>query len=204
MWLEDKLAYDEVMNQVRPQAVLVSGSGSMTCRGLSFVQLRFAGEVPYFARASVGSSAWWEAQSLALCCASEFECRRETEDVELTLNARGIEARAPACHSGHGARPGPPVQVEQHIIAPSGITSRLLEHELQVHITWVKQQLEKLHEERLAMPAPNLAGTVKDAEIPSRRKAVLVNHAAKSIATLDSSTAPIGMSCTPRVRWRQS
>jgi hypothetical protein len=31
-----------------------------------------------------------------------------------------------------------------------------------------------------------------------------VNHPAKSIATLDSSTAPIGMSCTPRVRWRKS
>jgi hypothetical protein len=47
-------------------------------------------------------------------------------------------------------------------------------------------------------------GAVKGAQIPSRRKAVLVNHAAKSIATLDSSTAPIGMSCTARVRWRQS
>ena len=31
-----------------------------------------------------------------------------------------------------------------------------------------------------------------------------MNHPAKSIAALDSSTAPIGMSCTPRVRWRQS
>ena len=45
---------------------------------------------------------------------------------------------------------------------------------------------------------------LKGAQIPSRRKVVLVNHAAKPIATLDSSTAPIGMSCTPRVRWRQS
>ena len=49
-----------------------------------------------------------------------------------------------------------------------------------------------------------LYSTVKGAQIPSRRKVVLVNHAAKPIATLDSSTAPIGMSCTPRVRWRQS
>ena len=45
---------------------------------------------------------------------------------------------------------------------------------------------------------------LKGAQIPSRREAVLVNHPAKSIATLDSSTTPIGMSCTPRVRWRQS
>jgi len=39
-----------------------------------------------------------------------------------------------------------------------------------------------------------LYSTVKGAQIPSRRKVVLVNHAAKPIATLDSSTAPIGMS----------
>lgn len=45
---------------------------------------------------------------------------------------------------------------------------------------------------------------VKGAQIPSRRETVLVNHPATSIATLDSSTAPIGMPCTPRVRWRQS
>jgi hypothetical protein len=40
--------------------------------------------------------------------------------------------------------------------------------------------------------------------MPSRRETVLVNHPAKSIATLDVSTAPVGMSYTPRVRWRQS
>jgi hypothetical protein len=46
---------------------------------------------------------------------------------------------------------------------------------------------------------------LKGAQIPSRRETVLVNHPAESIATLDSRTAPIGMSCcTPRVRWRQS
>jgi hypothetical protein len=45
---------------------------------------------------------------------------------------------------------------------------------------------------------------VKGAQILSRREIVLVNHPAESIATLDSSTAPIEMACTPRVRWRQS
>ena len=39
--------------------------------------------------------------------------------------------------------------------------------------------------------------------IPSRRETVLANHPAKS-ATLDLSTAPIGMSCTSRVLWLQS
>ena len=45
---------------------------------------------------------------------------------------------------------------------------------------------------------------MKGAQIPSRRETVLVNHPAKSIATLDSSTAPIGMPSTARVLWRQS
>jgi hypothetical protein len=43
-------------------------------------------------------------------------------------------------------------------------------------------------------PEMALTDGLKGAQIPSRRKVVLVNHAAKSIATLDSSTAPIGMS----------
>jgi hypothetical protein len=55
--------------------------------------------------------------------------------------------------------PGPPIVVQQHVIAPSQIVGRLFENELRVHVNWVRKQLVAIHKERAEMPRPGLEGT---------------------------------------------
>lgn len=152
VYLERVAAYDALMKTVRPRSVLVSACGR---HGLPRAQFRDAASA--WGATVFCTSVRGRERVLAQietddgesrCCHTENECSSETEDVTIRFDAAGVAGCRPACHSGWGGDSGPVIQLQQHLIAPSPIGQRLLEHELSRHLDWIKKTLRGIARER--------------------------------------------------------
>jgi beta-lactamase superfamily II metal-dependent hydrolase len=157
--LEKDLAHDEILSQVRPQAVLVSGCGEHELPHTDFRNAAIRWGSTVFCTSERGAELVSGQSSPHKCCCNEYHCHRDTRDIELTLDQVGIRSNVVACHSGFGVLPGPVIQMRQHLIEPSPIISRLFEEELAKHIRWVRGQLQDMHRDRTAATPPSELGT---------------------------------------------
>ncbi len=158
--LENELAHNEMLSQVRPRAVLVSGCGEHDLPHSDFrnAAIRWGSSVFCTSQRRLEKVSGTNAESK--CCFKEHHCERRAGSVVLELDGNGVRANAVACHSGYGDGPGPVIQMEQHIIQPSLIVSRLFEEELSKHLKWMQRELRTLHETRRGLHRPELKGTL--------------------------------------------
>jgi beta-lactamase superfamily II metal-dependent hydrolase len=153
VYLEQDLALDTLLGAVRPRAVLISANGSHGLPRASFRSAAITWGATVFCTSQRGREVVLGGNSERDCCHNAFGCTKATRDVTIILDAEGIHSPNLACHSGWGGEPGPVVQVQQHLIAPSRIISRLFEQELRRHLAWIRAKLMGIHQARQTQPA---------------------------------------------------
>jgi hypothetical protein len=153
VYLERDLAFDTLLGAVRPRAVMISGNGRHGLPRDSFRSAAMTWGATVFCTSRRGTEVVISEKSGKDCCHDALGCTEKTRDVTIILDVEGIHSPDLACHSGWGGEPGPVVQVQQHIIAPSRIVSRLFEQELRRHLSWVSAKLAGIHQARRTQPA---------------------------------------------------
>lgn len=152
VYLEDKTPrFDEVYQWLRPRMVLVSANGK---HGLPWVQfreavLRWGGVL--FCPNRRGREILTGDKDTETCCFHKFGCTKPTDNrpsIRVELSSSSNVVHDAACASGASFSPLPVIQVRQHIIEPSNITSRLTEGELDNHTRWIAKWLDEIHIER--------------------------------------------------------
>lgn len=157
MYVEADESVDEVLSSVLPAVVLVSASGLHSLPRLQTrnVAAKWGATIACTCRRTIeyvtGSP---EGKS----CHEVYSCDKETKDVTITMDTAGIRSSRPACHTGYGRQPGPPIEVRQHIVEPSPVLGQLFENELRKHIAWVKARLVAMHKENTSRVAPMSVG----------------------------------------------
>ena len=158
LYVESGPAHDDVVSAVRPQALLISANGQ---HGLPRSTVRLAAVrwgVSVFCTSRRSLEIVTGENGSDPCCHETFKCQG-SRNITLVLDANGIRSDTPACHSGFGRQPGPIIQLQQHIVEPSAVVSHLFEHELRLHIEWVRRRLERIHKEKQACAGELAVGT---------------------------------------------
>jgi beta-lactamase superfamily II metal-dependent hydrolase len=148
VYLEGDVAPHELFSMVRPRAVLISANGRHKLPRQSFRAAAISWGASVFCTSQRGREVVLGPAPEGDCCHAAFGCSGETRDVAITLDEAGIHSTTMACHSGSGCDPGPVIQIQQHVVAPSRLTSRLLEHEMGRHVQWVRDRLREIHRQR--------------------------------------------------------
>lgn len=148
VYIESDQAHDELFSAVQPRAVLVSANGRhrLPRAELREAAVRWGSSV--VCTCSRGLEYVSGSPGDSVCCHDLYACG-EARDVTLVLDANGIRADRPACHSGLGRHPGPIIQIRQHVVDPSPVVHQLAEHELRRHVDWARKALESIHAERM-------------------------------------------------------
>lgn len=148
LYMQSEMAIDEVIGAIRPKAVLISACGRHDLPRTSFRQSAIRWGASVFCTSIRGLELVSGSPSSGECCHSINKCSPKTRDIRVIIDETGIRSNIQACHSGFGDANGPPIRIEQHVIHPSPIMSKLVEGELRKHILWVKKLLIAIHNDR--------------------------------------------------------
>lgn len=147
IYLEGDLGHDELFSSVQPKVVLVSAEGRHQLPRTAIRQSAINWGSSVACTCSRKTEFYTGPSEDKACCHDLHQCG-ESHDITLVLDREGLRSESPACHSGFGQKPGPVIQVRQHVVDPSPVLNILSEHELRGHIRWVKGVLESIHLER--------------------------------------------------------
>lgn len=147
VYLERDLAHDELFSSVQPKVVLVSAEGRHQLPRAVIRQSAVNWGASVACTCSRKAEYFTGTPEDKVCCHDLYQCG-ESHDISLVLDRDGLRSESPACHSGFGQKPGPVIQVRQHVVDPSPVLNNLSEHELRLHILWVKEILESIHQDR--------------------------------------------------------
>lgn len=151
VYCEGKEAENELMHAVQPRALLISASGRHDLPRASTRLAAARRGAAVFCTSCRSKEFILSAESDEKSCHSEkyYNCTSETESRTLVITATDIFSDSLACHSGFQNDPGPVVQLQQHIVVPSGVTKKLLEREMTKHIGWIRRHLLGSHRQHL-------------------------------------------------------
>lgn len=149
IYLERTISYDEFMQTVRPDAVLVSATGAHKLPRAEFREAVTRWGATLFCPCVRRSEVITGLTPTGASCRVQHDCDNKAKrQTTVTLTAKGMRADTPACATGfeHGAVRV--IRVAQHVIEPSALLDRFTEGELRRHIDWCVDQLEALHKAR--------------------------------------------------------
>jgi beta-lactamase superfamily II metal-dependent hydrolase len=150
VYVESSEAENDLFNAIQPKILLMSANGRHSLPRSSTRNAAVIRGATVFCTASRTREIVCGQMPTLPSCHEHFSCTGETQSRTISFSASGISSNSVACHSGFPREPGPVIQLQQHIIAPSGVFNSLLERELRRHIEWVRKELLKTHAEHRA------------------------------------------------------